>query len=150
MMTCKRLQTNSSRQAAFTLIEVMVVVAIIAILAAVAYPSYQDYIAKARRGDAIVVLMENAQWMERYFTQNNTYLNGAANPTLPILEAPKDGTAKYYDITLSGTNTQTTYTLLATPKGGMASDSCGTFTLTEAGLKGTSGGTLSSQLCWKR
>ena len=150
MMINIRLHTCCSKQAAFTLIEVMIVVAIIGILAAVAYPSYRDYIAKARRGDAITVLMENAQWMERYFTQNNTYLNGAANPTLPLLEAPKDGTSKYYDITFSGTNTQTTYTLLATPKGGMASDACGTFTLTEAGVKGTSGGTISSQLCWKR
>lgn len=149
-MTYNRFQTNYFRQAAFTLIEVMVVVAIIGILAAVAYPSYMGYIAKARRGDAVTVLMENAQWMERYFTQNSTYLNGAANPTLPIIEAPKDGTAKYYDITFSGTNTQVTYTLMATPKGNMVSDACGAFTLTEAGVKGTSGGSISSQLCWKR
>lgn len=150
MMIYTRLRTVTTRQAAFTLIELMIVVAIVGILAAVAYPSYLDYIAKARRGDAVSVLMENAQWMERYFTQNNSYLNGAANPVLPILEAPKDGTAKYYDITFSGTNTQTTYTLVATPKGGMASDACGAFTLTEAGVKGTSSGTLSSQQCWKR
>lgn len=149
-MTDNRMQNSYFRQAAFTLIEVMIVVAIIGILAAVAYPSYQDFIAKARRGDAVTVLMENSQWMERYFTQNNTYLNSGANPTLPILEAPKDGGTKYYNITFSGTNTQTTYTLQATPKGAMASDACGAFTLTETGVKGTTGGSLSSQLCWKR
>jgi len=149
-MVFDRWQFQSSRQAAFTLIEVMIVVAIIGILAAVAYPSYRDYIAKARRGDAMAVLMEDAQWMERYFTQYNTYLNAGANPVLPIIEAPKDAGAKYYDITFSGTNTQTTYILQATPKGAMTSDRCGTLTLTEAGVKGTTGGTLSSQDCWRR
>ncbi len=149
-MKNKYSKIKCSTQAAFTLIELMIVVAVIGVLAAVAYPSYRDYIAKARRGDAVTVLMENAQWMERYFTQNNSYLNGGANPVLPILEAPKDGAAKYYDITFSGTNTQTTFTLTATPKGAMATDPCGTFTLTEAGVKGNSGGTLASQICWRR
>ncbi len=150
MMINRHLQTVFPWQAAFTLIELMVVVAIVGILAAIAYPSYSDYVAKARRADAATVLMENSQWMERYFTQNNSYLNGAVNPVLPILEAPKDGGTKYYDIAFSGTNTQTTYTLTATPKGTMSSDACGTLTLTEAGAKGVSGGTLSIDACWKR
>lgn len=134
----------------FTLIELMIVVAIVALLAAIAYPSYKEYIARARRGDAKTVLLENAQFMERYFTQNNSYLNGAANPALPIVESPKDAGTKYYDISFVDTNTATTFTLQAVPKGAMSSDPCGTLTLTQAGLKNVSNGSRTVQECWNR
>lgn len=135
----------------FTLIELMIVVAIVAILAAVAYPSYNDYVMRARRGDAKTVLLENAQFMERYFTQNNSYLNGAANPALPILEAPKDGSVKFYDISFVGTNTATAFTIRAVPKGAMLSDPCGTLTLTQTGVRGVSnGGVRTVEECWGR
>lgn len=134
----------------FTLIELMIVVAIVALLAAIAYPSYQEYIARARRGDAKTVLLENAQFMERYFTQKNSYLNGAANPALPVVEAPKDAGVKYYDISFVGTNTATAFTLQAVPKGAMSADACGTLTLTQAGFKDVSGGSRTVQECWNR
>lgn len=137
--------------AGFTLIEMMIVVAIVALLASIALPSYNEYVARARRGDAKTVLLENAQFMERYFTQNNSYLNAGANPVLPILEAPKDGAIKFYDISFVGTNSATAFTVQAVPKGAMASDPCGTLTLTQAGVKGVSnGGVRTVQECWSR
>lgn len=132
----------------FTLVELMIVVAIVGILAAVAYPSYQESIARSRRADAKAVLMENAQFMERYFTQNNTYLNAV----LPVTEAPKDGATKYYDITFSPApaRTVTTYSLRAVPKNGMASDPCGTLTFSQTGAKGVTGASRTANECWSR
>ena len=135
-------------QLGFSLIELMVVVAILGILASIALPSYQESIRKTRRGDAKAVLMENAQFLERFFTQNTSYLIAGANPALPVTESPKDGSSKYYDISLSGTNTASTYTLQAAPKGAMAGDACGTMTIDQAGVKGVSGGSKSVDQCW--
>lgn len=128
----------------FTLIELMVVVAILGILTAIALPTYQEYVAKARRSAAMTVLMENAQFMERYFTQNNTYLNA----TLPITEAPKDNGDKFYDLSFSARDA-TSFTLQAAPKNAMASDACGTLTYTSAGAKAVSGGSKTAAECWK-
>lgn len=76
----------------FTLIELMIVVAVIAIIAAIAYPSYMDYVRQSRRADATVALLELAQYMERYYTNNGRYTDGDGNyPALPFDEAPRDG-----------------------------------------------------------
>ncbi len=64
----------SSNKSGFTLIEVLIVVAILGILAAIAIPSYTKYITSSRRADGQVALLEAAQKMERYFTNNNTYV----------------------------------------------------------------------------
>lgn len=138
---------NSTAKRGFTLIELMIVVAIVAVLAAIAYPSYQEQIKRSRRADAKTVVMENAQFMERFYTQNGTYLNA----TLPILEAPKDGGAKFYDLAFAGGQpTATTFIVTATPKNAMLGDACGTLTINQAGLKSISGGTKSVDECWTR
>ena len=140
----------------FTLIEMMVVAAIIAILAAIAYPSYQESVARGRRSEAKAVLLENAQWIERQYTISNDYtklgdgstLNSAA---LPTKEAPRDGSAKSYDIAFAASAPTTgAFTLTATPKNNMTGDKCGTFMLTHTGGKALSGATATQSFCWDK
>jgi type IV pilus assembly protein PilE len=128
----------------FTLIELMIAVAIVAILAAIAFPSYQDQVRKTRRGDAQGVLLELAQWMERYYTANNTY-TGAV---LPFNQSPKEGDSKYYNISLS-TLAANNFTLTAAPiaSTGQDKDKCGSLTYTSTGKKGKTG-SLPLDRCW--
>ena len=65
---------NSMYNAGFTLVELMVVVVIISLLAMVAVPSYNTSVSKARRADAQSSLSNFANVMERFFTENGTYL----------------------------------------------------------------------------
>lgn len=117
----------------FTLIELMVAVAVFAILAAVAYPSYQQYVRKAARSEAKAVLMETAQYMERYYTTNNTYV-GATVATVSN-KSPKGatGSAIRYNISFTADPTAGAFTLQAVPANGQVSDSCGTLTLAHTG-----------------
>jgi type IV pilus assembly protein PilE len=120
------------RNQGFTLIEMMIVVALMGILAAIAYPSYQDSVRKTRRADAKAVLAELAQFMERTYTENNSFKPGGNIPTLPHLESPIDGSQKYYDLSISASSS-TSFTLQAMPKGPQAGD--GLLTLSSTGAR---------------
>lgn len=148
----------------FSLIELLITVAIVAILAAIAYPSYQEQIRKSRRADAKSVLLQGAQWMERFYTENNCYsktrlINGDGTVTicggtavvLPFTKSPIDGGTQYYDISLAAV-AQNTFTLNAAPTSGtdQTKDKCQTLTLTNTGLKDVTGGaTLTKEECWR-
>ncbi|QIL21705.1 type IV pilin protein [Thermomonas sp. HDW16] len=128
-----------SRNTGFTLIELMVVVAIIAILASIAFPAYTNYVVKTRRAAGAACLLEQAQFMERYYSTNMGY-SGAV---LPGTACTTDLTA-HYTIAL-GASTASTFSLTATPKGAQAAKDtlCGTLGINEKGVKSptTSG-------CW--
>lgn len=135
----------------FTLIELMIVVAIIAILAAIAYPSYTNYITKTHRVAAAGCLSEYANYMQRYYTTNLTYLDSSGNAiTLPVLDcATTQQTGNNYDYQFQGTPTATTFTVEAQPKGTQASrdTKCGTLAVDQTG-KRTVSTSASVGECW--
>ncbi len=123
----------------FTLIELMIVVVILGILAAIAYPSYQEQVRQTRRANAQADLMELASYMERFYTENFTYV-GTKN-ALPFAQSPKTGTA-YYTIEVNPDPTTTSYRLLAKAQGTQADGtSCDSLTITQTGATGPAG-------CW--
>ena len=130
----------------------MIVVAIIGILVAIALPSYRQYIERGQRAAAKTVLLEAAQFMERYRSVNFKYPDGSTSgQTLPsnLIVSPREGSKKY-DIALDTTNLSaaTSFTLTATPAG-WTDSVCGTLTLTNLGLKGQ-GGPSGAATCWNR
>lgn len=135
----------------FTLIELMIVVAIIGILAAIAYPSYQEYVKRAQRAQVRTILLENAQFLERNFTEANKYHQDAGGTSLilPFANSPKEGAAVYGIVAESDA---TTFTLTATPVAGsvMDGDECGSLTLNNLGQKDVSGATLDKATCWNK
>ncbi|MEZ5581864.1 MAG: type IV pilin protein [Candidatus Competibacteraceae bacterium] len=130
----------------FTLIELMIAVAIVAIIAAIAYPSYQEQARRTRRTDAQAALMQAAQALERYRSNNNGVYTGAAAGT----DFPNASPEQYYALSFSAGPTANTYTLLATRQNEQVNDTrCGNFTLDQAGTKGVAGASATADDCWR-
>lgn len=152
--------------AGFTLIELMITVAVVAILASIALPSYTSYIARARRADARTQLVQAAQFMQRFYAANDSYLQDrSGNAVLGqvpagLLHSPADSSALYdlaIPLGVAPLTNAASFTIRMVPVAGgsMANDECGTFTLTSTGLRGvTVGGTdyttgTLRDKCWK-
>lgn len=130
----------------FTLIELMIALAIVGILTAIALPAYQESVRKSQRTEAKGALLDLANRMEKYYTENNTY----ATATLALVNANATTTPNaYYNISISAQNANS-YSLLATPAAGKPSakdTKCINYTLDSAGTRGNTG-TGSVSDCW--
>jgi len=124
----------------FTLIEIMIVIAIIGIVITIGYPSLTEYVNKGRRTEVAGLLSEQAQILERFYSQNNVYTGVAG------LSPGND----FYTITQ--TLTDQTFLLTAVRKAGkaMAADKCGDFTITNTGVRSLVNATAATKDCWGR
>ena len=141
----------SDKQSGFTLIEAMLAVAIIGILASIAIPNYFEYITRSKRSEGQALLNEGAARQERFFAQNNSYVNNSANigqlalrNTTGTKVISENG---YYEMTVSSVAGDGGYTLTATQK--IGDGPCGNLTLNALGVKGRSGSGKTVEQCWK-
>ncbi len=133
------------RHTGFTLLELMIVVTIIGILASIAYPAYQDSVRKARRAEAKSALVEAANSMERYYTQNGSYTGAVAGTTFSSTVPTNGQGTIFYNLTLASTTT--TFTITATPTAAQSDPQCANLSLTQTNAKGETGtGTVAD--CW--
>jgi type IV pilus assembly protein PilE len=146
----------------FTLIELMITVAIVGILASIALPSYQEYVARSKRSEVKAVLLEASQWMERFYSENFRYDQNTAGTAIADVfpatfsQVPRQGNAAY-TIAVNGGTRSFTLTATRVNTSGMATDKCGDFRISNAGVRSNpnystskySSATSAVQECWK-
>jgi type IV pilus assembly protein PilE len=144
---------SKSRQRGVTLIELMTVVVVIAIIATIAIPSYRRYLIRSQRSEAKIALLQLQTAQEKFYLQNNAYVDNGNIATAPPNGLGISATTETGKYTLSialGPSAQS-YTVTATPKsgGGQTDDKeCTTYTLTDRGTKGSTG-SATTQTCWR-
>jgi type IV pilus assembly protein PilE len=131
----------------FTLIELMVTMAVFALIAGIAYPSYLSFVRKSNRTDATRTLQQDAQALQRCYSQNFTYLPAGGCPTPQGNSTSPNG---YYTINIKIPDA-TDYIITATPLGGQTADKlCTSLTLSSSGKQSSKDGSGNDTTgtCW--
>jgi type IV pilus assembly protein PilE len=153
---------HKSRQAGFTLVELIVAMLILATLAAIAIPSYNSYVLRSHRSEAKSALLDLASLEERYFSTNNNYTAVPSNLGYPGASAPfYIGSGSYYQVVQiglvnatapSGTSSGSPATFYITANavnGQVADTACASFTVNSAGQQTATGTDSNPNVdCW--
>ena len=118
----------------FTLIELIIALAILALILALALPSYENSIRKSHRSEAQTAMLGFANTAERIYSENASYATVSLPPN-----------SNYYTFSFPAAATATTFSIRATPTALQVKDKCGTMTLTNTGVKTSTG---SEANCW--
>ena len=146
------------RDAGFSLIEVMTVLVILCVLAALAYPSLQQHVIRSKRAQAQAALQQLMQQQERYYSQNNRYVEFSAESdaaTGPVFKwwSGETATGSAYEMqaaACTGEALTQCVRLTAIPgtarvDGHFEDGDCGTLTLDSSGKHSASG---AAARCW--
>jgi type IV pilus assembly protein PilE len=147
----------------FTFIELMVVLALVGLLAVIAIPSYQESVRKSRRAEVRAQLLEVAQYLQRFYSHNDSFATtkAGAAATIPseLAKVPRNAApgSQSYDISFATPAAGAINPGLASFKiqavrragGPMDGDKCGDFTLENTGARNVLKATDTAANCWR-
>ena len=143
---------NTNNQRGVTLMELLVVIVVLGILASIAFPSYRSYLLRAQRAEAKTALLQLQAGQEKFYLNGNTYtdaIDTASPDGLGLSDLTETGK---YQITVDLGADGQSYTATAAPAsgGGQEDDTlCGSFTITDTGVRGNEDATLTPAECWR-
>jgi type IV pilus assembly protein PilE len=146
------MKTNNQR--GVTLMELLVVIVVLGILTSIAYPSYRSYLLRAQRAEAKTALLQLQAGQEKFYLNGNTYTENVTAPSPDGLGlSGTTETGKYtitVDFGIDGDGQSYTATAAPAAGGGQEDDTlCGSFTITDTGVRDNVDATLSSAECWR-
>lgn len=121
------------RMRGVTLMELMIVVVIVGILAGIAYPSYRQHVQRAKRPEAMSVLLQIATEQERYYLNHNTYASSLT--ALGFASDPYVTQTGSYSVTITAADANTYQATATYQVGDEEASRCGVFSLDAAGNK---------------
>lgn len=110
--------------AGFSLMELLMALAIVSILTVIAVPAYQQYVERAREGDAQAYLTGLSGRLQTYRMGHRVYPSALGSGTGELEAAVPDSVSDYYSISYSVDNSARppNYQITATPKTGTAQE----------------------------